>query len=228
MSSAIHSVVECAPEVKNVDVRERSEEAASSGAGSWCGSELDGQILELVQQLFFHPQSAVRYVGITAIDAGIGVWPLCFNVATTLAESCKREIGLVDARVQPNSGDGEFERELQTREPQRLRPNLQLVTPHERLNECGGSNPTHACLGPLQAEVVKFDQTVVCLDALSWKTARIATICDGLVLVVTANKTRRVVAAQAATQLKRAGVRLLGVVLAERKFPVPDGLYRKL
>ena len=49
-----------------------------------------------------------------------------------------------------------------------------------------------------------------------------------LVLVLTANKTRRLVAAQIKDQLSKAQVPLLGTVLAERRFPVPKGLYRSL
>ena len=190
--------------------------------------DLTEQILELVQQLFFQPESPVRHVGVTSIDAATEIWPLCSDVAMTLAESCKREIGLVDARVQANPAGAEFEREVQPGKALRLRPNLQLVGPDQWLGGGYGSNLADSSLARLHAAVVNFDQTVVCLDPLSWTRARIGTICDGLVLVVTANKTRRLVAAQAAAQLKRAGVRLLGVVLAERRFPVPEGLYRNL
>jgi Mrp family chromosome partitioning ATPase len=52
--------------------------------------------------------------------------------------------------------------------------------------------------------------------------------CDGLVLVLAANKTRRLVAAQIKDQLRRAQIPLLGTVLAERRFPIPQGLYRSL
>jgi Mrp family chromosome partitioning ATPase len=48
------------------------------------------------------------------------------------------------------------------------------------------------------------------------------------VLVLTANKTRRLVAAQIKDQLSKAQVPLLGTVLTERRFPVPQGLYRSL
>jgi len=48
------------------------------------------------------------------------------------------------------------------------------------------------------------------------------------VLVLAANKTRRLVAAQIKDQLSKAQVPLLGTVLAERRFPVPRGLYRSL
>jgi Mrp family chromosome partitioning ATPase len=49
-----------------------------------------------------------------------------------------------------------------------------------------------------------------------------------MVLVLTANKTRRLVAAQIKEQLNKSQIALLGTVLVERRFPVPQGLYRSL
>jgi Mrp family chromosome partitioning ATPase len=74
----------------------------------------------------------------------------------------------------------------------------------------------------------EFDFSVLCLDPISWLTPRISKACDGLVLVLTASKTRRLVAAEIQEQLRRAQVPLLGSVLADGRFPVPDGLYRNL
>jgi len=51
---------------------------------------------------------------------------------------------------------------------------------------------------------------------------------DGVVLVLEANVTRRVAALSAKESLEAAGVRLLGTVLNNRTFPIPDKLYRNL
>jgi len=51
---------------------------------------------------------------------------------------------------------------------------------------------------------------------------------DGVVLVLEANATRRVAALSAKEALEAAGVRLLGTVLNDRTFPIPEKLYRKL
>ena len=56
----------------------------------------------------------------------------------------------------------------------------------------------------------------------------IARTWDGLVLVLAANKTRRLVASQMKDQLSKAQVPVLGTVLTGRRFPVPQGLYRSL
>jgi protein-tyrosine kinase len=51
---------------------------------------------------------------------------------------------------------------------------------------------------------------------------------DGVVLVVEANSTRRETARRIKENLEVANVRLLGVVLNNRSFPIPDALYRRL
>jgi Mrp family chromosome partitioning ATPase len=53
-------------------------------------------------------------------------------------------------------------------------------------------------------------------------------VSDGIVLIVEANRTSRKDLRQAKEQLAKAEVKLLGAVLDQRKFPVPDFLYRKL
>jgi hypothetical protein len=51
---------------------------------------------------------------------------------------------------------------------------------------------------------------------------------DGVVLVLEANATRRAAALSAKEAIEAAGVRLLGTVLNNRTFPIPEKLYRKL
>ncbi len=83
-------------------------------------------------------------------------------------------------------------------------------------------------LSRLRELTTEFDFSILWCAPVSWLTASIGQTCDGLVLVLTANKTRRLVAAQIKDQLSKAQVPLLGTVLAERRFPVPQGLYRSL
>jgi hypothetical protein len=53
-------------------------------------------------------------------------------------------------------------------------------------------------------------------------------ICDAGVLVVTANRTRKEVALHAKEQLGRYKIPLLGTVLTDRIFEVPEAIYRRL
>ena len=80
----------------------------------------------------------------------------------------------------------------------------------------------------LRELMAEFDFSIVTCPPVSWLTAKLGHGCDGLVLVLTANRTRRMVAAQVKQRLDQSGIPLLGTVLAERSFPVPEGLYRSL
>jgi hypothetical protein len=60
------------------------------------------------------------------------------------------------------------------------------------------------------------------------EAALLGSLCDGMVLVVEANLTRRVAAQKVKENLHAANARLLGTVLCERTFPIPDMIYKKL
>jgi MinD-like ATPase involved in chromosome partitioning or flagellar assembly len=60
------------------------------------------------------------------------------------------------------------------------------------------------------------------------EAALLASLCDGMVLVVEANSTRRVAAQKVKERLHAANARLLGTVLSGRTFPIPDAIYRRL
>jgi MinD-like ATPase involved in chromosome partitioning or flagellar assembly len=60
------------------------------------------------------------------------------------------------------------------------------------------------------------------------EAALLGSLCDGMVLVVEANSTRRVAAQRVKESLRAANARLLGAVLCERTFPIPDMIYKKL
>jgi receptor protein-tyrosine kinase len=53
-------------------------------------------------------------------------------------------------------------------------------------------------------------------------------IVDGVVLVLEANSTRRVTARKAKQKLESANVQVLGTVLNNRTFPIPEKIYRLL
>jgi receptor protein-tyrosine kinase len=65
--------------------------------------------------------------------------------------------------------------------------------------------------------------TSVCGDA-----QLLGLVADATILVIEANSTRRLTARKAKESLDAAGVRLLGTVLHNRLFPIPERLYRKL
>ncbi len=191
----------------------------------------DEQIRALVQQLFFrHESGPVRHVGFATVEASTATATLCFDVATALAEEDRYDVGLIDAH--PDSVP--LQTQLQVPSPSRaeanwpIAPRLWLVPRQSWLPDTSGRRITDQNLSRLRELTAEFDFSILSCAPVSWLTASIGQACDGLVLVLTANKTRRLVAAQIKDQLSKAKVPLLGTILAERRFPVPQGLYRNL
>jgi Mrp family chromosome partitioning ATPase len=189
------------------------------------------QIQALVEQLFFRPAAGpVRFVGFSGSDASTGTAQLCLEVARVLAEEGKYDVGLIDA----SPGAVPLQTQLNiapTPRPETswpIVPRLWLVPRQSWLPAGDGQRIPEVSFSRLRELTTEFDFAVLCCPSVSWVTARIAHACDGLVLVLRANKTRRMVAAQMKDLLRHAQVPLLGTVLAERRLPIPEGLYRKL
>ena len=208
-------------------IREQVQRKAVSPTAS----DHDDQIHALVQQLFFrHESKPVRHVGFAAIDASTATASLCLEVAQALAEDDRYDVGLIDANLDSLL----LQTQLRIPSPNRapaiwpIGPQLWMVPRHNWLPDTCGHRITDQNLSRLREVTTEFDFSILWCASVSWLTVSVGRACDGLVLVLTANKTRRLVAAQIKDQLTNAQVPVLGTVLAERRFPVPEGLYRSL
>jgi Mrp family chromosome partitioning ATPase len=76
----------------------------------------------------------------------------------------------------------------------------------------------------------EFNYVLISAPPLTRETAAtlLGHLADGIVLIVEANQTRRESVRQAKEHLETAQVQLLGAVLDQRTFPIPEFLYRKL
>ena len=189
------------------------------------------QIHALVRQLFFqHEPAPVRHVGFAPVEPSTATAALCLDVARVLAEEGRYDVGLIDA----HSDSALLQTQLQIPSPNHapvawpIGPRLWMVPRQSWLPDACGQRTAELNLSRLRELTSEFDFSILWCAPFSWFTASIGHACDGLVLVLTANKTRRLVAAQIKDQLSKAQVPLLGTVLAERRFPVPQGLYRSL
>jgi Mrp family chromosome partitioning ATPase len=206
-------------------------EEVRDGAASRVASRREEQIQALVAQLFFRPESGpVRYVGFAASEPSTETAPLCLEVARALAGEGRYDVGLVDASpaAAPLQTQLDVAPTLSPETTWPIAPRLWLVPRENWLPSNENQRIPEQSLSRLRELTTEFDFALLCCPAVSWQTARIARACDGLVLVLTANKTRRLVAAQMKDLLRVAQVPLLGTVLGERRLPVPEGLYRKL
>jgi hypothetical protein len=208
-------------------IREQVQRTAVSATAS----VHDDQIHALVEQLFFrHESKPVRHVGFATVEASTATATLCLEVAQVLTEEDRYDVGLIDA----HSDSVPLQTQLEIPSPIRaeatwpIAPHLWMVPRQSWLQDACGQRITDQDLSRLRELTTEFDFSILWCAPVSWLTASIGRACDGLVLVLTANKTRRLVASQVKDQLSKAQVPLLGTVLAERRFPVPQGLYRSL
>lgn len=217
--------------VRTTPIRERGGEQANQAVVAPSASFHDEQIHGLVQQLFLRNESRlIRHVAFAPADGSIAPAALCLDVARALAEECKYDVALIDARI----GSAPLHGELQIAAPARVEsswqiaPHLWIVPRQTWLPDSCAGRVNEVTLTRLRDTAAGFDFSIVCCSPVAWLTASIGQTCDGLVLVLAAEKTRRLVAAQIRDQLVKAQVPLLGTVLAGRRLPVPSGLYHRL
>jgi len=212
-------------------VREAEIETADRLAAAPAASVREEQIHSLVHQLFLQQDPVrVRNVCFAPVEASATSAHLCLEVAQALAIQGRYDVGLIDT----GPGGVSLQQLLQVPAPHdgsaswQVAPSLWLV-PHEAwTKEPRLDSITDRGLGRLRDFMAEFDFSVLPCAPVSWGTMRIAQYCDGLVLILTANKTRRLVATQVKEQLAQARIPLLGTVLADRRLPVPEKLYQVL
>lgn len=75
----------------------------------------------------------------------------------------------------------------------------------------------------------EFDYTLIhAPPAFRSETVVLGQLADGVILVIAAHRTHRSVALRSMEILKGANVLVLGTVLTERRFPIPEKLYQSL
>jgi hypothetical protein len=111
---------------------------------------------------------------------------------------------------------------------QMVQQNLWLVSSNEFF---AGEKPCAAWLRNRLSQLRReFDYAVILSPAVGTcsETALIGQIADGVILIVDQQRTRRAAARDAKETLRSANARLLGLVLSEREFPIPEGIYSRL
>jgi hypothetical protein len=198
------------------------------------------QIHSLVNHIFLpgRPKPA-RQVVFTAVDFDTDVATICVQVGQVLSEQVAGSVCV----VQPNSKSSadvaktvapkpfRMEKAGSLRDASRRLSNNLWLAPADIFAEGTGSGFSTEPLSGRVAELrLDFDYAVLCAPpaAKSGQTPLLGHFCDGVVLVLDANSTRRAAAQKAKEVLYAANARLLGVVLNQRTFPIPEGIYRKL
>jgi hypothetical protein len=221
---------------------EREELPPLHTAGWTLESFAKEQIRGLVRQVFLPgwPRTC-RQVVFSAVDHGTDIAPICMQVGETLADEGSGVACVVEASSWDREGDATLKDRLAAvggekrfgtlRDlSQQLSASLFFMPRSVFLvgNENGFST---AWLRSRLAELrLEFDYTVLQGPAAGAgsEAALLGATCDGLVLVLQANTTRRATAQRVKETLYSANARLLGTVLSERTFPIPRAIYRRL
>jgi hypothetical protein len=197
------------------------------------------QIRGLVRQVFFSSAvNQVRQVVFCSAESGPDVGSICREVSEALALDTSGSVAVVSSDRPVLSHDqGEIGDEAAIAEENgtplrqhaiRIRRNLWLV-PQTDLASDGGvqGTPLSSRLCELRRE---FEYSIVQGPPAgeSSEAAALGQSADGIVLVLAAHVTRRATALKIKEKLEAARVRLLGTVLSERRFPVPEAIYRRL
>ena len=203
------------------------------------------ELSKLVQRVFLMPGGEYNHtVVFTASDSGNGCSWICARVGELLASQVTGTVCLVDANLQSPTLHEQFgvpnhhgladalrkSGSIRGYVSQLSRRNLALVSCGSDLGEGRNlvtSDRMRARMLELRSE---FDYVLIDCPAVgeSNEAVSLGTIADGVILVLKANSTRKDRARSAVNELQTSKVKILGAVLNQRTFPIPDSIYSKL
>lgn len=192
------------------------------------------QIRSLVRTLFSPSLTPpVRQVVFSSVEPETDVQNICRRVGEVLAAESVRDVAVVTATV-PWHSEGEIDAVSRcadgNKTPMPREVGIHVggslwslpLTPH-------GANTAHLhrYLSEIRGE---FEFSIVAAPSCTESNQAFVTaqFSDGIVLVLSARHTRRAAALKIKDALESARVNLLGTVLTDREFPMPEGIYRRL
>jgi len=193
------------------------------------------QIRGLVRQVFFAGgPRPVKQVVFCAAEPQIDLATVCDQVARALALETRSPVALVDRHRHPQEiklvpAYSKGPASIKSCSTQ-MATNLWRVRKSD-LGESGNQSGTGmqwlSCLLELRTE---FEYVVIQgpVAAISSEAALLGQLTDGLILVLGAHSTRRATARKIKEILERSQSRILGTVLSERRFPIPERIYSRL
>ena len=195
------------------------------------------QIRSLVRRVFFTGGTQpVKQVVFSAAESHSDVGPICDHVGRALALETSADVAIVSrdsvvpetAQVpnHPAFAGGTGIKSWSTR----IEINLWRVPQsglREFRQEPGTGRFWISCLAELQND---FEYVVIHGPAAgtSSESALLGQLADGIILVLEAHNTRRATARKIIETLQGSHSRILGTVLSERTFPIPERIYRRL
>jgi Mrp family chromosome partitioning ATPase len=203
------------------------------------------ELLGLAQRLFLatdgKADTGPRRVVFCGIDEAEGTSVLCAQLGRLLASQVASQVCIVDANVRAPSlhrlldversdGQSSLQAAPQAQPMQQIASNLWLISGHLAATNGGVTASLDQVRSQIKALPPEFAYVVINAPpvGLNSDVAMLGQWTDGVVLVLEANSTRRVAARKAKQALEAANVRVLGTVLNNRTFPIPEKIYRML
>jgi Mrp family chromosome partitioning ATPase len=203
------------------------------------------EVGKLIQRVFLLPTDSSRVVVFAGTEGGNGSSWICARAAEILASKVTGSVCVVDANLRSPGLHHHFalsstpglSDSLTTSDPVQ-----DFVVPLNRRNLCLLGCGTQAANGhslllnsdrmrARLAEVrTQFNYVLIDAPALSLGNDAIwmGRAADGLVLILKANSSRRESARKTIQDLEDAKVRVLGAVLNQRTYPIPEKIYNRL
>ncbi len=202
-----------------------------------------GFYLELIRTVFqaVDGQGKLRHrvVAFTSATRGEGVSYVVDLMAKELAAQTQKRVLLCDAEALGS---------LNLADPSHISSHCEETEIDNLLTLSVAESATHVMAARGFGGASDWDSSSeyrkACLDALRWnfdyvlidcpspsvssEAITLAPIIDGVAMVVKAAQTRRSQIQHCQEMLKNAGGTLLGFVLNQRQYPVPDWLYRRM
>ncbi len=189
------------------------------------------QIRGLVRRIFFATGSPVKQVVFSAAEPQLDIGDICEQVGRALALETSAPVALVQ-RERLVEGDIVSARismgpSIKSESPQ-VAKNLWRVA-RGNFGECGQGSIGAEWLSHLAQLGNEFEYALIHGPAaVTSEAALLGQITDGIVLVLGAHTTRKATARKIKESLEAAHSRILGTVLSERRFPIPEKIYRRL
>jgi len=202
--------------------------------GAWNPEQFaQQQIRGLVRQVFFANGSRpVRQLVFSALEPETDVRILCLRVGEALSLETAGSVAVVGRFPRAIHGSAPLECGTKQSTPlrqiaTRVRGNFWLVPDQTRASDPVRATSVHSFLGEVRSQ---FDYSIVerPVAGESHQAAFMAQFADGIILVLSALRTRRAAARKVKETLESVQAHLLGTVLSDRIFPVPEVIYRRL
>jgi len=203
------------------------------------------EVTKLVHRLFLTGATdGPRHVVFSGTEMGNGCTWMCVRAAEILASQVGNSVCVVDCNLSSPSLHEQFGVENHYGLADALMgdgPIRQFARPLSRQNlwlvSCGATGADTQQLlasGRMRSRIAELraEFDYVLLDVAPMNTSNhtmtFGSLLDGVVLVIKANTTRRDSAREAVQQLRASNVRVLGVVMNQRTFPIPESIYKRL